>query len=296
MKRTNINTFLPVIVLYKTKLKDSSTYNTLNVSLKSSIVADSIDVVVYDNSPEAHLVESTDLLNVVYYHDASNGGISKAYNYALSIAQENEIDWLLLLDQDSELPLDFIDNCLSDLRLHHDNFLIAAIVPTVYCGSKLISPCKVGWGGKLFPIKDHSTRVPLYEITAINSGALVKVAFLDSIGGFSNEFWLDMLDHWLFRTIYCKEMNVVVGHNKIYHDLSINNYSKISLERYQNIISAESHFSLTHRSVLHRTVFRIRLAVRVLKFIFIHKRTDLSSMTLSYVFKGVMFFICIQNG
>lgn len=286
MPQNNKSKILPVIVLYNTKIEDSSTYNTLNASLGASVLSGSIDIAIYDNSPVSQLAATTLPTNILYFHDVKNGGIARAYNYALDLALQRGCDWLLLLDQDSELPLDFIANCLSDIRLHHDNFLIAAIVPVVYCGSKLISPCKVGWGGKLFPMKDHRTRVQPYEITAINSGALVKVAFLDSIGGFSNEFWLDMLDHWLFRIIYSKKMNVAVGNNNILHDLSIQNYSTISLTRYQNIISAESHFSITDRSFWHRTIFRTRLAVRVLKFLFIYKRTDLSSMTLSYVLKG----------
>lgn len=286
MSQTNKRKILPIIVLYNTKLEDSSTFNTLNASLAASNKSYSIDMVVYDNSPVPTSVKTILSPNILYVHDAENGGISKAYNCALDIALQRGFEWLLLLDQDSELPQDFVANCFYELQLQQENPSIAAIVPIVYCGSKLISPCKVGWGGKIFPLVDHRLRVQKHEITAINSGALVKVAFLDSIGGFNNEFWLDMLDHWLFRMIYCKEMNVAVGNNKIIHNLSIQNYSTISLARYQNVISAESRFSQTDRSVWHRTFFRTRLAVRVLKFLFIHKRPDLSSLTLSFVFKN----------
>jgi len=284
VQHTNQSNILAVIVLYNTKLEDSTTFNTLRTSIETSSLNSQIEIVVYDNSSVSQAVETT--LNILYVHDAENGGVSKAYNKALGLALQRGCDWLLLLDQDSELPLNFIDNCFSDLQLQDDNPAIVAIVPTVVCGSEWISPCKVGWGGKLYPIRDHSARLPLYEITAINSGALVKVAFLDSIGGFNNEYWLDMLDHWLFRTIYCTKMNVAIGNNKVCHDLSIQNYATISFARYKNIITAESRFNLTDRTFVYKTMFRFRLLMRVFKMIFIHKRADLSTLTLSYVLKG----------
>lgn len=286
MQQANKSEMLAVIVLYNVRLEDSATYKTLIVSTETSTASRALDIIVYDNSSESQTSKAALAPTISYVHDAKNGGVAKAYNYALDHARQRGYKWLLLLDQDSELPPDFIQNCWTDLRLLHVNPSIAAIVPTVYCGSTLISPCKVGWGGKVHPILVHGVQVPPYEITAINSGALVNVAFLESIGGFNNEFWLDMLDHWLFRTIYCNKMNVAIGSNKAYHDLSIHSYSTLSFSRYKNIITAENHFYITSRSVTHRVIFKIRLIIRVLKLIFIHNRADLSWLTLSYVFKG----------
>lgn len=287
MPQSNKTNILAIIVLYNTKLEDSDTYNTLKASIAVSSLNGSMEVVVYDNSAVPETVKSNLPPDILYFHDVNNGGVSHAYNYALDLALQCGCEWLLLLDQDSELPPDFIDNCLSDIISLYDKSSIVAIVPTVYCGSKLISPCKIGWGGKMFPISGNGVGVRKDEITAINSGALVKVAFLNSIGGFSNEYWLDMLDHWLFRTIYGNKLNVAISDNKISHDLSIQNYSTMSLTRYQNIVTAESRFCLTNRSIAYKLVFRFRLAVRVLKLLLIHGRADLSMVTLNYVFRGL---------
>ena len=285
MQQTSKNKIVSIIVLYNINLEDSSTYITLKAAIAALPSSRSIDIVVYDNSVVSHIQISNLPTDITYIHDAENGGISKAYNIALDLARLRGCDWLLLLDQDSELSLDFIHNCWSDLQLQQDNPSIAAIVPTVYCDSTLISPCRVGWGGKVYPILVNSMRVPPYEITAINSGALVNVAFLNDIGGFNNEFWLDMLDHWLFRSIHNNRMAVIVGNNTLFHNLSIHNYSTISFARYQNIISAESHFNASNCSVVQRVAFKIRLVIRVLKFIFIHKRADLSWLTFCYIHK-----------
>jgi glycosyltransferase involved in cell wall biosynthesis len=276
---------LAVIVLYNTRLEESVTYRTLQVSLGLISSSASIGIVIYDNSPVCNAMEITLPSSVSYVHDAENGGVSKAYNHALDTARQGGYEWLLLLDQDSELPQDFIEKCLSDLRLHQGKRSLAAIVPTVYCGSKLISPCKAGLGGKVYPIV-NSLQEPSCEITAINSGALVRVAFLDSIGGFNNEFWLDMLDHWLFRMIYCKKKSVVIGSNTVQHDLSIHNYSTLSLTRYKNIINAESLLNLTNRTTVHKSVYRLRLFIRAIKLEYVDKRTDLSALTLRYLFRG----------
>lgn len=286
MPQPNKTNILPVIVLYNTKLEDSDTYNTLKASIDASLLSGSIGIVVYDNSAIPQTVKTNVSSDILYFHDVKNGGVSKAYNYALDVALQRGCEWLLLLDQDSELPLNFIDNCLSDIISLYDKSSIVAIVPTVYCGSKLISPCKIGWGGKMFPISGNGVGVRKDEITAINSGALVKVSFLNYIGGFNNEFWLDMLDHWLFRTIYCNEMCVAIGKTKISHELSIQNYSTMSLTRYQNIVTAESRFCLTNRSIAYKLVFRFRLVIRIFKLLLIYKRPDLSVITFNSVLRN----------
>lgn len=285
MQQANKSEMLAVIVLYNTRLEDSVTYTTLNASIKASSLSSSVGIVVYDNSSVSQVIDASLSSNLVYVNDAENGGVSKAYNYALDLARQSESEWLLLLDQDSKLPPDFVNNCLSDLRLQQNNYSIAAIVPTVYCGSKLISPCKVGWGGKLFPIKSHNVRQPDCEITAINSGALVKVAFLNSIGGFNTEFWLDMLDHWLFHTIFVNGRGVALGKNSIDHILSVSDYSTISKQRYINILEAECAFMNHYKSSFNIALFKFRLIVRALKLLLVRHRPDIFLITLSSIKK-----------
>lgn len=285
MQQTNKSTILAVIVLYNIKLEDSSTYNTLKIAIAASSSTIPIDMVVYDNSAASQIVPTNFSTKIKYIHDIENGGISKAYNFALDFAIQRGYDWLLLLDQDSVLPSDFITNCVSDIKLQQDRHSVVAIVPTVYCCNNIISPCKVGFGGKVTPIIVNRMQVPTIEITAINSGTLVKVSYLKFIGGFNNRYWLDMLDHWLFKTIYHNNKCVVIGDSSLVHDLSIQNYSTISLDRYHNIIKAENHFNYSNCSIVNYIFFKFRLVIRSLKFIFIHKRGDLSLLTLRYLFK-----------
>ena len=82
---------LCVIVLYKCKLENSKSYQSLLQNNEETIF-------VYDNSPISQEVHGE---NIVYIHDSQNGGLSVAYNKAAQYARCNRFDWLLLLDQDT---------------------------------------------------------------------------------------------------------------------------------------------------------------------------------------------------
>ena len=80
----NFQKIFVVIVLYKTRLEDSITIQTLNDAIE-----DRISLMVFDNSPLRQYNEDSFAFNkfdIVYYHDGSNPGLSYAYNLALEKA------------------------------------------------------------------------------------------------------------------------------------------------------------------------------------------------------------------
>ena len=64
-------------------------------------------LLLYDNSPEPQTPLPSSL-PVTYEHDASNRGLAYAYNYALKRAAELQIEWLLLLDQDTGVTREYL--------------------------------------------------------------------------------------------------------------------------------------------------------------------------------------------
>jgi len=103
---------------------------------------------------------------------------------------------------------------------------------------------------------------------------------LREIGGFNVLFWLDYLDHWLFREVRNLGKRIdVAGDIQVENELSLLNRSaQLSSERFENILAAESAFCDIYgdwRSGLAKTA---GLIVRLGK-LFIRGDTHLTRVT-----------------
>jgi GT2 family glycosyltransferase len=249
-----------VVVLYERGLSTSATCR----SLLNQIAPPAQDeIVLYDNSPRSDLESVPDRWQVVI--DPTNGGLSKAYNYALSQAKSNGCRWLLLLDQDTNLPANFLASIHESIALTRLNSDIVAIVPVVQVGSRQVSPVLPRLGREI-PFRMRGV-VENKWLTAINSGACLRVEFIESIGGFCNNFWLDYLDHWLFKVINNNGKSVFVSHMVLQHDLSVANMNSggLSVQRYKNVLAAERRFTNNFLPPLWRFILVPRLLARAVK-------------------------------
>jgi GT2 family glycosyltransferase len=264
-----INLYI-IVVLYQRSISASATCQALlrQVALSSQDI-----ILVYDNSPISNLGPIPDSWNVVI--DADNGGLAKAYNYAISEAKSANCRWVLLLDQDSELPGDFLSSTHESLSVTDFNHDIVAVVPIVKCGNRQISPM-IPLLGREIPFKMQNV-VESKWLTAINSGTCLRVDFIEGVGGFCKDFWLDYLDYWLFKIINNNGKSVYVTHDVLQHDLSVANMNNgISEERYNNVLTAERQFTNKFLPPLSRLVLVPRLVVRGLKHLILTKDKRLS--------------------
>jgi GT2 family glycosyltransferase len=218
-------------------------------------------ILLFDNSPERQHCSLAPPWD--YYWPGSNLGLAGAYNFALSEARRVECDWLLLLDQDTTLLPEFLCNLHTDLNTIQDDDSVAACVPQAWAGNKPFSP----WIRKLsrnVPFRRKGKFVPR-GIGAVNSGTCVRGSFIYGLGGFDQRFWLDFLDHWLFVTIERSGRSVLMTENRIQHNLSVRDYNAgVSLERYRNILNAESLFTREYLDTFGRLAFLGRLPFRAL--------------------------------
>ncbi|WP_251551934.1 glycosyltransferase [Neobacillus muris] len=271
-----------VIVVYKTKIKDSTTYCSLLEALKENNGNfGDLSIVIYDNSPIRQSIERPAISNVdiVYHHDSRNLGIAAAYNYAWSIAQKNGSDWLILLDHDTQLTSSYINEILH-LQISEDE--VAAIVPKIISENTMISPV---FSHSVRPLQNKRPQAGLQEepVMAINSGTLIKTQFLNEIGGFNEEFPLDYLDHWLFFEIYARGRKVFVIDSVLEHELSVMDYSRVSLSRYQSIIESEINFYKNYKKDL-LLAYKKQLAKRFLKQLLKVKNKKIAMYTLRKLF------------
>ena len=89
------------IVIYNKKISD--------LTILKKIPNKNIDIFIYDNSKLPQEIPTFENVNIYYEHDANNSGVSRAYNQAYKKAKNTNKDLILLLDQDSDFKLSFLE-------------------------------------------------------------------------------------------------------------------------------------------------------------------------------------------
>lgn len=270
---------LAVLVLYQCGLAESPAYRSFRATAADRGL-DPVHLAVYDNSPVRRVspAEETELLS--YHHNPSNGGLAAAYNWALSLSAPGGIEWLLLLDQDSDLPTGFFREMCLAAGSYAPNPQVAAIIPHVLGASGPVSPSWVRIG-RLAAVREDLCGVVRQELTAVNSGTLVRTAFVRSLGGFDSDFPLDWLDHWLFHEIYASGKSVAVLNLTLQHDLSVQNYrNTISAARLRSILASEILFLTRHKSRSERFIHALRLFARAAKHLLVYRNPGTACLVL----------------
>ncbi|MEH0833147.1 glycosyltransferase family 2 protein [Pectobacterium cacticida] len=117
-----------VVIIYNSQLRESDTLNSL---LRCKLENVNLNVCIWNNGPS--LLTEDDAANFIWqcqekgirakiYQDIRNLALSKIYNFFI---KENQYDMITILDQDSQLPQDFLTNISS----HH---LADIIVPKIF--------------------------------------------------------------------------------------------------------------------------------------------------------------------
>jgi hypothetical protein len=277
---------LAVIVRYQTPLEQSATLRGVRQVLADDPgIQGAIGVLVWDNSPQ-RLADPALPAGVDYRHSPANIGVSGAYNEAAHIATRCGATWMLLLDQDTTLPRRFLQNMLAESRAMADRGEIAAIVPVVKVGDRIVSPRRSIFNGH----REYSETngVGLGEAFAINSGCLLRLTALAAIGGFSKDFWLDYSDRYIFHQFYLRGFCIARANVELQHEMTILDYDRLmSPWRYKNFIEAESAFNDLYKSPFENAVQTLRLAIRVVRQKVRYKNPQFSRITLSHLWKRV---------
>lgn len=185
------NKILAVVVLYNELLPQTKTYVSLQASLRTIPPAWSLELYLYDNSASPQSTDSA--VGVVQYvHNPSNGGLGVAYNSAASYARDNGFDWLLLLDQDTTLGVDFLEQTIRAVVQNGQQSLFAPTVTSQ--NGRLISPFRiVGKVGKTLP---HAILgvLEVRKYNVINSCMLIRLEAFLAVGGYYEPVKLDFSD------------------------------------------------------------------------------------------------------
>lgn len=247
-----------VLVLYGVLPEESKAF----VSLLRHIGRLRVDyeLIVYNNDTSVYVPDGDGYIAV---NAEKNDMLARAYNFALRKAQAGGRQWLLLLDHDTEPTAEYFEALNRFLNETTQSPDLVAAVPLLKYGNRIISPEKIN------PVMWETTPITVAgtysgNIVAFNSLSLLSTDFVMSIGGFSELYPLDMLDHWLYRQIAVHKKSVEVLDTHISHSLSLLDNS-MSYNRLADFLAAEQRFVSTELTMTHYISYKIRLAIRLIK-------------------------------
>lgn len=214
----SLSSIMGVAVIYNTAIEESDTLITLNKSAFS--LGETLDIILYDNSREPQNQKSLELftnLRSTYYHDSTNPGVSKAYNYAAGEAAKMKKDFILLLDQDTRSPEEALERYLEAINAYPKQYLFCPILQTP---RGIDSPTKYFFrrGAVWADVKPgiHS----LKNRNVLNSGLLVNLQVFQLLGGYNEKIELYYSDFDFANRFRKKYQEMVVINLICFHSVA----------------------------------------------------------------------------
>jgi hypothetical protein len=235
-------------------------------------------LIVYDNSREPSAMPPLASGALEYHHDPANGGTRGAYAFALERAQRLGFDWILVIDQDTLIPPDYLAAAASALhQTEAEN--VAAMLPRVRDGGRFISPARLTPSGSIRPVCSLAAASAASldaRLTGVASGCLIRPAALARALP-SGQLWLDYVDHWIFRQLAQHHLQVLPFNAVLEHSLSIHHMASMTRARLHSILAAELEFvaSLGWQA---RAALPLRWAGRMLRLASSHPQRALDML------------------
>jgi GT2 family glycosyltransferase len=278
-----------VLVLYRVTPAESESWRTLRAAVRASPeLQEGLRLLVYDNSPADSGLTADGTsglredmpLNVRYVRDESNGGLAAAYSRALAEASARKhgeggaktgstdggADWLLLLDQDTTLTAEYLREAAWLATELANDETVGAIVPKLRSGGLVRSPHRaLGWAQA--PLGEKFAGRAQEEVTAYNSGALLKVSAMEKLGGFPPGFWLDYLDHATFAELRQAGQGVWVMAAELQHAMAWEDPQReMTVERFRGVLAAEKRYHERYGSWGSAMAFRLRMLKKAAEY------------------------------
>jgi GT2 family glycosyltransferase len=260
------SSILAVVVLYHCEISASQSLSSLLPILEESAeLARHFSLVIYDNSEQPQNAPTSTGFEC-YVHDPSNGGLVSAYNFALARAEAGGYEWLLLLDQDTSLAHGYLCELVEVVTALHGTTEVGAIVPKLLVRDQIYSPeepfliqLRRQYRRSGHAVTQEVFGVQQQPLNAYNSGAAMRVSALQSIGGFPREFWLDYLDHSVFRALLNAGYRIYVMQAQLAHSSSLAEFQSIPIWRLRNLLLAQTLFVKQSGNFFERLLYRIYL-------------------------------------
>ncbi|WP_299176856.1 glycosyltransferase [uncultured Chryseobacterium sp.] len=263
------------IVCFREKYYESETFKNLFYSFLNNNENEKLNIYVYDNTDIAdwhisdYKYESN--INLNYLHNFQNPGISHAYNEIAYFAKKNGYEYIVFLDQDTELPINFY----KEYKTYIQNSEVDIAIPIVKTGQIIFSPSKYSNFRSVNLKNLQQIYISSKDHTCINSGILIKTDFFFKVGGYDKRLRLDFCDHEFIRRVskYKEQIKVIpIILNQMF-STEINSLEK-ALFRYKFFLRDLSSFKKINNNDIRIFFFidllhliRLTIQYNTLKFI-----------------------------
>ncbi len=205
-----------LVVIYNKSCEESQSI----LSLKN--VSDKVSVIVFDNSTISNNNQAwCEKHGYKYYSERKNVGLSKAYNIVLSKIEKSRHDYIMILDDDTILPENYLMEVFQIIR----NSEYQLLLPIVMSNKLMMSPCKVVLDCKPVGLHDKS-EIDIAKISAINSGMVVRMDVYNKIS-YDESMFLDCVDHDFMSQVRHQGLNIYILESMIQQNYSLNTKGSI---------------------------------------------------------------------
>lgn len=267
------------IVCFREKYWETQSFRDIIKSYRQSLNNSTLYLSIYDNTDYKDWSIQHDYINyenviINYYRDSSNSGISAAFNYFAEFSKKIDIKWIVFLDQDTSLSIDFFTQYLNKSINTNKNI----VFPKVYTKSKLLSPSNYNYY-RTSVIKNIASELLLDNITAINSGIMIRTDFFLQNNGYNKNLRIDFCDHEFIERLKNKNISADILDISLYQEFSAqSNNKEKAIERYKIYIKDLQVYKKNKNKVLF--FFRIDLP-HLLKEVYKHKSLEFLKIRLN---------------
>lgn len=231
METTLNSKILINIVLYHPD--KNNILNLLHILLQYNNVI----ILIFDNSENNNIEFKTDE-KIILFKSEKNVGTAGAHYFACQIAEKENCDFILFLDQDTTLYKSFLNDMLVGFnQLQKIYPYLCAIGPSWYDSrvykNELYNLKKTWTNG----IKEKILNSLGANNTIISSGMLIFIPVLKKIGYPKKEYFIDLVDiEWCLRALSKNFQIKKINHIHIQHNLAEIKIMKSKILKYQKPI------------------------------------------------------------
>lgn len=193
--------------------------------------------IIDNNSSYKHIIknlEKNPKIQVIY--NENNLGLGAAQNVGIKEALKNNSDWILLFDDDTEIPNKYVDIMLGEYKkLKNDN--ISILLPKIKHKNSKKKTIYIEYDKKL-KIRTNIKENNINVLVGMASGSLIKSEVIRKIGLFKEDYFIEYIDYeFCLRNIKNGYLNLLVS--KIQLNQRVGNTKDIKIGKV--IISPSGH-------------------------------------------------------
>lgn len=231
-----------------------------------------------------------DNINIIFLDD--NVGIAKAQNIGMDWSINNEATHVLLFDQDTIPPSQFVESLLKDeSELLANNEPVAAIGPSFFDGRTMKEyPVALINGFSLKKIYPSNSSSPISVSFIIASGTLIRVDVIKEVGYMMETLFIDYVDiEWCLRAINLGYKIYVTPSIKIVHE--IGDSRKVVFKKDFSVHSPIRNYYISRNGFIISRLKHIPVKYKIRTLTYTVIRNIINSSVGGDVYKNIRFAI-----